>query len=332
MLSAALAVPSSCLVSPSSFVSSPSQSSPLPLPSNILATAPPPGGKKRHPLKGLLAGGLVGAIEISITYPTEYVKTQMQLYESAGALGPVQCAKLTIKQHGVLGLYKGLSSLLYFSVPKVGTRFYAYEQLKSLLADKDGKLTTSSQLLAGMGAGTAEAVLVVTPMETIKVRLIHDQLSAKPKYRGFVHGVTSIFKEHGFNGVYKGLGPTIAKQGSNQAIRFFVYDKVKGFLESFHPGKAANPLETALSGVVAGAASVIGNTPIDVIKTRMQGLHASKYKGSFDCARQILKHEGVKGFYKGTMARMGRVCADAAIVFTLYEQVMNLLDKVWKTE
>jgi solute carrier family 25 citrate transporter 1 len=32
-------------------------------------------------VKGILIGGLTGAIEICITFPTEYVKTQLQLDE-----------------------------------------------------------------------------------------------------------------------------------------------------------------------------------------------------------------------------------------------------------
>jgi solute carrier family 25 citrate transporter 1 len=45
---------------------------------------------------------------------------------------------------------------------------------------------------------------------------------------------------------------------------------------------------------------VFGNTPIDVVKTRMQGIEASRYKNTLDCARQILVNEGPKAFYKGT--------------------------------
>ena len=37
-------------------------------------------------------------------------------------------------------------------------------------------------------------------------------------------------------------------------------------------------------------------------------------------------------FYKGTLPRLGRVCFDVAFVFTLYEQVMKMLDYVWVTE
>ena len=31
--------------------------------------------------KGIIAGGITGGIEICITYPTEYIKTQLQLDE-----------------------------------------------------------------------------------------------------------------------------------------------------------------------------------------------------------------------------------------------------------
>lgn len=37
-------------------------------------------------------------------------------------------------------------------------------------------------------------------------------------------------------------------------------------------------------------------------------------------------------FYKGTVPRLGRVCADVAIVFIIYDEVVKLLNKVWKTD
>ena len=45
-------------------------------------------------LKGIVAGGMTGGIEICITYPTEYVKTQLQLDEKVGKYkGIADCAK-----------------------------------------------------------------------------------------------------------------------------------------------------------------------------------------------------------------------------------------------
>lgn len=47
------------------------------------------------------------------------------------------------------------------------------------------------------GAGIAEAIFAVTPMETVKVKFINDQTSANPKFRGFFHGVQQIVKSEG---------------------------------------------------------------------------------------------------------------------------------------
>jgi len=58
--------------------------------------------------------------------------------------------------------------------------------------------------MAGLMAGACEAILVVTPQETLKTKLIHDKLSPNPRYNGLFHGISTIWKEHGFGGVYKG--------------------------------------------------------------------------------------------------------------------------------
>lgn len=289
---------------------------------------------KKHPGKAILAGGIAGGLEIMMTFPTEYVKTQLQLDERSATpryKGPIHCVRVTIKEHGFFGLYRGLSSLLYGSIPKASVRFSVFELLKNKLADEKGNLSKPRTLLAGLGAGVSEAILVVCPMETIKVKFIHDQTQPNPQYRGFFHGVRTIVRQQGLRGTYQGLTATIVKQGSNQAIRFFVYTSLKKWIQEGDNSKDIGSVKTFLIGGVAGAASVFGNTPVDVVKTRMQGLDAHKYNGTWDCVKKIAKHEGFKAFYKGTTPRLGRVCFDVAIVFTLYENVMKLLDWVWPT-
>lgn len=60
-----------------------------------------------------------------MTFPTEYVKTQLQLDEHSlkpKYKGPWHCVSVTVGEHGVRGLYRGLSSLLYGSIPKASVR------------------------------------------------------------------------------------------------------------------------------------------------------------------------------------------------------------------
>uniref|UniRef100_A0A8C6MHC7 Solute carrier family 25 member 1 n=1 Tax=Nothobranchius furzeri TaxID=105023 RepID=A0A8C6MHC7_NOTFU len=241
------------------------------------------------------------------------------------------CVKQTVQSHGVKGLYRGLSSLLYGSIPKSAVRFGVFEFLSNRAKDESGRLDSTKGLLCGLGAGVLEAVLVVCPMETVKVKFIHDQTSANPKYKGFFHGVGEIVRSEG-RGTYQGLTATVLKQGSNQAIRFFVMTSLKNWYKGDDSNKNINPFVTGVFGATAGAASVFGNTPLDVIKTRMQGLEAHKYKNTVDCALKILRNEGLTAFYKGTIPRLGRVCLDVAIVFIIYEEVVKALNVVWKTD
>jgi solute carrier family 25 citrate transporter 1 len=76
-----------------------------------------------------------------------------------------------------------------------------FEYLKNNLADEKGNLTQGRTLLCGLGAGVSEAILVVCPMETVKVKFINDQTQPNPKYKGFYHGVRTIIKEEGENRV-----------------------------------------------------------------------------------------------------------------------------------
>lgn len=76
-------------------------------------------------------------------------------------------------------------------------RFGAFEALKNQLKDNKGQLDSGAKLLCGLGAGVCEAILAVTPMETIKVKFINDQRSAQPKFKGFFNGVSQIIKTDG---------------------------------------------------------------------------------------------------------------------------------------
>ncbi len=111
----------------------------------------------------------------------------------------------------------------------------------------------------------------------------------------------------GLRGTYQGVTATMLKQGSNQAIRFFVMETLKEQYRKYTlkgPNEAVPILITGVFGLIAGAASVFGNTPLDVVKTRMQSLEAAKYKNTFDCAAQILRNEGPLAYVKNDIENL----------------------------
>lgn len=112
-------------------------------------------------------------------------------------------------------------------------------------------------------------------------------------------------------------------------MRFYVMETLRDMYKGDDPNKPVPKPLVGLFGAVAGAISVFGNTPLDVVKTRMQGLEAAKYKNTVDCIVQIFKNEGPTAFYKGTVPRLGRVCLDVAITFMIYDSFMDFFNKVW---
>ena len=92
------------------------------------------------------------------------------------------------------------------------------------------------------------------------------------------------------------------------------------------PNKKVPKIIIGLMGGFAGGCSVFGNAPLDVIKTRMQGLEAKKYKTTLDCARQIMVKEGLKAFYKGTIPRLVRSVLNVGITFIVYDSIMESIN------
>ncbi len=138
--------------------------------------------------KNAVGGGVAGAVEVCLMYPTELVKTRMQLDPKAYR-GPLHCAASVVRERGVRGLYRGLTTLVAGSIPKAAIRFAAFQQMAKGLKDKQGKLSAGNTVICGLAAGAAEALFAVTPAETIKTKMIHDQNQVTPKYRGLVHGL-----------------------------------------------------------------------------------------------------------------------------------------------
>ncbi len=66
-------------------------------------------------------------------------------------------------------------------------------------------------------------------------------------------------------------------------------------------------LESMFAGTCAGTINVYVTMPLDVMKTRLQGLDSHKYRGVLDCGYQIVSKEGVLQLWKGTLPRLSRV-------------------------
>ncbi|XP_067140843.1 calcium-binding mitochondrial carrier protein Aralar1-like isoform X2 [Centruroides vittatus] len=82
-------------------------------------------------------------------------------------------------------------------------------------------------------------------------------------------------------------------------------------------------------GSFAGAAGATVVYPIDLVKTRMQNQRTGSYigelmyKNSIDCAKKVIRHEGIFGLYRGLMPQLVGVCPEKAIKLTMNDFVRD---------
>lgn len=266
----------------------------------------------------MAAGCIAGGIEATTVWPMEFIKTQLQLGGTGGKLpytGMISGLTYTVKTTGFFSLYAGLAPTLIGSIPKAGTRFGLNAVIKDNLRDKDGKLTAGKNFVAGLGAGVAEALIIVAPVETVKTKCI--ELN-----QPFIAGLKNIIKTEGFAGVYQGAAATAMKQGSNQGLRFMWFNEYKRIITK-DGEEPMTPLKSLFGGMTAGCFSTLGNNPFDVVKTRMQGTMASRYSSTLDCFKQIIAKEGFGAFYAGVVPRLGRVVPGQGIIFMSFESIQE---------
>jgi len=288
--------------------------------------------KKDSGYKTVVKGFLTCVTQAALTYPTEYVKTQLQLQSKSNPeyAGIVDCAKKTVQQHGVKGLYRGAGVRIIGAGFQQMFRWGAYTNLTQVFRDeKTGKLSPASNMICGMGAGVCEAICAVTPVETVKTRVTDDMRRGTGNYKGSADAIVKILKSEGPMGLYRGAFPTILKQGTNQAVRMPLQVQIFSMISFGDDSKKQSPIYNGAAGFLAGCGSVVLTQPQDCVKSRMQGEAAKElYKGTVDCAMQMMKQEGPSAFFAGAIPRMVQVGLTSGISFALFPVISQLLNKV----
>ncbi|KAG8916849.1 hypothetical protein FRC02_003514 [Tulasnella sp. 418] len=284
----------------------------------------------------ITAGGIAGMAEALACQPLDTIKVRMQLSKSGLRPGTkprgfIATGAQIVQRETPLALYKGLGAVLSGIVPKMAIRFASFETYKSSLADKStGKTRTGMVFIAGLGAGITEAVMVVTPMEVVKIRLQAQQHSLAdpleiPRYRNAAHAVYTIIREEGFSALYRGVSLTALRQATNQGANFTAYQEIKKFALRTQELTELPSYQHMIIGLISGAMGPFSNAPIDTIKTRLQKATAVPGESALSritkIAAEMWRQEGFRSFYKGITPRVLRVAPGQAIVFAVYERV-----------
>lgn len=174
------------------------------------------------------------------------------------------------------------------------------------------------QLSAGAMAGAVSRT-GTAPLDRMKVFMqVH---SSKSNKISLVSGFKQMLKEGGVASLWRGNGINVLKIAPETAIKFMAYEQFKKMLSS-EPGKVKIH-ERFMAGSLAGATAQTAIYPMEVMKTRLTLRKTGQYTGMFDCAKQILKKEGAKAFFKGYVPNLLGIIPYAGIDLAVYESLKN---------
>ena len=194
--------------------------------------------------------------------------TQKKVGTVSAPLGPVGTAFRIVKREGFNSLYKGLTAVYTGIIPKMAIRFVSFEAYRDYLGSSawyPGPVTFTAGLLSGL----TEAILIVTPAEVCKIRMqsqFHSMMDpsqmARRKYRNVIQTAMTITKEEGVSALYKGVVPTMIRQGVNQSVNFTCYNYGKKLWTNFNDGKELESWKTMIIGGVSGGFGPMVNNPL----------------------------------------------------------------------
>lgn len=254
-------------------------------------------------------------------------------------LGPIGTAKRIVQREGFTALYKGLTAVYTGIIPKMAIRFVSFEQYREIGNHLNGGPSTTVTFLAGLASGLTEAILIVTPAEVCKIRMqsqYHSMMDPAQvqhrKYTNVVQTAFTIAREEGFGALYKGVVPTMLRQGCNQAVNFTMYNIMKTQVMTWQGTDQLASWQSLLIGGLSGGMGPLVNNPLDVVKTRLQKQVVTpgkqpKYTGLGQACVVIAKEEGTLALWKGITPRLLRIMPGQAITFMTYEFVSKQMNR-----
>jgi solute carrier family 25 (adenine nucleotide translocator) protein 4/5/6/31 len=289
-----------------------------PAPAKSSSAAP-----KTNFVEDFLLGGAAAAISKTIAAPIERVKLLLQNQGEATAItkpytGIVDVFVRVPQEQGIASFWRGNMANVIRYFPTQALNFMFKDMYKQYLEQprSAGFFMCLMGNMASGGAAGATSLLVVYPLDFARTRLAMDVGSGKAReFSGTLDCILKTARSAGWGrgGVYNGFVVSCVGIVFYRGAYFGLYDTINdldfmkgaGFLTKFGVGYSVT--------VTAGLLSY----PLDTIRRRLMmtsGKHAGKYKGSIDCAKQVLANEGVKAMYKGAGSNILRGLAGALVL------------------
>jgi len=284
-------------------------------------------GQKLSFAENFALSGAAAVISKTAAAPIERVKLLVQNQDEmlkTGRLdkpysGVIDCTMRTFRTEGILPFWRGnlANCLRYF--PTQALNFAFKDQIKAVFKQKktDPYTVNFAKNIASGGVAGAMSLCFVYSLDYARTRLANDAKAAgkgggERQFNGLIDVYKKTLKSDGFTGLYRGFVISCVGIVVYRGCYFGFYDSLKPIVL----GENAGVLLSFCLGYVVTITSGLISYPIDTIRRRMMMTsgEAVKYKGSMDCAIQIMQNEGFMSMMKGAGANILRGVAGAGVL------------------
>jgi hypothetical protein len=307
--------------------------------------------QRHHLWSPFVAGGLGDATACLISHPMDVAKVRLQLKGELSSLPQPTGIRnifhtlITIYQKDGFfkGIYIGLSAAilrqLTFSSLRHGT-FHFLQTNWSIKYQQPMPLTI--QIFSGACVG-AVCAMIANPCDVVLIRMQADghwPISQQRAYRNVFHGFSSIISSEGFSCLWRGYRATVIRGVLVTCSQLPSYHTSKYYL--LRSGYFAEPslVPHLLASIISAIVASLVTCPADVIKTRLMNMKKEAtatspsgastrivYDGVIDCFQRIYQTEGMRGFYKGLGATIGRLGPHTIILWQTQELILKALER-----
>lgn len=165
------------------------------------------------------------------------------------------------------------------------------------------------------------AVTVVNPLELIRTKMQSEKMS----YREVGVAFKKMIAQHGPQGLFRGLFPTIMRDTPFSSLYWTSYETIKRFYNMPHP----TLIQAFIAGGISGGMAAAITCPFDVVKTHQQiefgekVLYSTNGKkqltGTIGTVKNIYRVSGYSGFFAGLVPRLLKVVTACAVMISTYE-------------
>jgi solute carrier family 25 (adenine nucleotide translocator) protein 4/5/6/31 len=276
--------------------------------------------------ENFLLSGAAAIVSKTIAAPIERVKllvqNQGEMLKSGRLATPykgvVDCTMRTYAEEGFASFWRGNMANVLRYFPTQALNFAFKDKIKQAFkaSKSDSNAVAFTKNVVSGGVAGALSLSFVYSLDYARTRLASDNKSAKKGGERQFNGLADVYKKtiatDGVAGLYRGFVISCVGIIIYRGCYFGFYDTLKPLMLGDNASLAASFLLGYGVTVTAGLVSY----PIDTIRRRMMMTsgEAVKYKGSLDCAVQIVKNEGVASLFRGAGANILRGMAGAGVL------------------